>query len=169
MIALGIFFKSLGQLLGLNNQSEKQSIGLQKHTLDDLVSCRVKHVLSGNSIIISNPDLICRVQLEGIDCPDTDDEWGERARVKLAELINDKYVYMKSTGGDDEGRVQGIIFIEKDKVICNINELMVMEGLALVNKQDSSELDESMIVKLQRMQRLAQANAAGIWKEKQVS
>ncbi len=98
------------------------------------ISARAE-TLSGKVIAIADGDTLTiltedkeriRVRLQFIDAPEHDQDFGQRARQRLSELVFDKVVTVEATGKDQYGRQLGkVVYRGSD-----INLEMIKSGLA---------------------------------------
>lgn len=91
--------------------------------------------LEGKVVRISDGDTVTietdngtrvKIRLNGIDAPESHQEFGNEARAKIAELIEGRDVTVKTHSHDRYNRVIGEIFLDGR----NINRTMVQEGCA---------------------------------------
>ena len=91
--------------------------------------------LEGKVVRISDGDTVTietdngtrvKIRLNGIDAPESGQEFGQESRAKIAELIDGKDVSVKTHSHDRYNRVLGEIFLDGR----NINLTMVQEGCA---------------------------------------
>ena len=91
--------------------------------------------LEGKVVRISDGDTVTietdngtrvKIRLNGIDAPESGQEFGKESRAKIVELIDGKDVSVKTHSHDRYNRVLGEIFLDGR----NINLTMVQEGCA---------------------------------------
>ncbi|MCQ2366606.1 MAG: thermonuclease family protein [Akkermansia sp.] len=91
--------------------------------------------LEGKVVRISDGDTVTietdngtrvKIRLNGIDAPESGQEFGKESRAKIAELIDGEVVTVKTHSHDRYNRVIGEIFLDGR----NINRAMVQEGCA---------------------------------------
>jgi len=64
------------------------------------------------------------VRLAGIDCPESDQPWGERATEALEDLVSGRAVRIEPRGTDRYGRVIGRVLVGRK----NVNRALVERG-----------------------------------------
>ena len=96
-----------------------------------------------------------KVRLNGIDCPEAKQDFGQRARQYLSELIFQKDVVISETSKDRYGRTLGTVHVGN----INVNETMVSSGMAWHYKQYSK--DE----RLGALENEARDNKKGLWSQ----
>lgn len=67
---------------------------------------KVRRVLDGDTIIISDQAQEVKIRLFGIDCPEGGQAWGNRAKSGLVKLIGGKMVYLETHGVDHYNRTK---------------------------------------------------------------
>lgn len=95
----------------------------------------VKKVWKGNVVSITDGDTFdvlngrekTRIRLEGIDCPEKKQPFGQRARQALSELCFRQRVRVEETGRDRNRRVIARVYLEDGRCI---NHEMLRQGMA---------------------------------------
>lgn len=88
---------------------------------------RVVRISDGDTVTIETDNgTRVKIRLNGIDAPESRQEFGNEARAKITELIAGKVVTVKTHSHDRYNRVIGEIFLDGR----NINRAMVQEGCA---------------------------------------
>lgn len=67
-----------------------------------------------------------KIRLDGIDAPELGQDFSQKSKAYLAELVADKEVMVIHKGKDQYDRVLGVVFVGK----LNVNEEMLRSGLA---------------------------------------
>ncbi|MCO6486496.1 MAG: thermonuclease family protein [Saprospiraceae bacterium] len=101
----------------------------------DLVPQNVKKVWKGKVVSITDGDTFdvlngrekTRIRLEGIDCPEKKQPFGQRARQSLSELCFRQSVRVEETGRDRNRRVIARVYLEDGRCI---NHEMLRQGMA---------------------------------------
>ncbi len=117
----------------------------------------VIHVYDGDSITVLSHGKKIRVSLYGIDAPELKQEYGTQARDFLDSFIQDETVEVKEIGKLRRGRTKGTVLLADD----NINELMILNGQAWVDRKECKEEFCSTWIK---MEEAAKATDKGLWK-----
>jgi len=116
----------------------------------------VVNVYDGDSITIMNKGKKLRVSLYGIDAPELKQEHGPESRDFLASFINKETVEAAPIGKVRKGKMAGTIMLGDD----NINELMILNGKAWVDRKACSEDFCNTWIK---MEEAAKATKKGLW------
>jgi len=67
-----------------------------------------------------------KIRLHGIDCPEGGQDFGNRSKQHLSQLIFSKEVVVDNKGLDRYGRTIGIVYLDS----LNVNEEMLRSGMA---------------------------------------
>ncbi len=67
-----------------------------------------------------------KIRLEGIDCPESNQDFGNRAKQAVSELCFGKEVEIVKSGVDRYGRTLGYVIVGK----LNVNKELLKQGLA---------------------------------------
>lgn len=95
-----------------------------------------KQVISGLIVRISDGDTVVlldeektqhRVRLDGVDCPEKKQAYGNKATQFVRDKIGNKNVSVYYDKKDQYGRILGVVVTEEEE---NINELLLANGLA---------------------------------------
>jgi len=117
---------------------------------------KIVRVIDGDTmIILMNGNIQVRIRLADIDAPETGQEFGEKSRLYLAEMVAGKAVRIEYEERDIYGRILGTIFVDGK----NINEEMVRAGLAWEYKYNKNK-------KIKELQKEAQNRGINIWSSK---
>jgi len=104
---------------------------------------KVTEEITGKVIAVTDGDTIkllvdkqtLTVRLEGIDAPEANQDFGNKAKQALAALVSGKTITVKKTGMDKYGRTLGFLVLEGTE----INEKLVEDGWAWHFKKYNSE------------------------------
>jgi len=109
---------------------------------------------------------ILRIRLDGIDCPEDDQPWGDTATAGLIKMIGGRELQIEIRGQDKYGRSLGTIFVEDKNTGAetNVNVRMVRLGHAWVYRQFCKHLPRNRRSELSRSERLARARKTGLWR-----
>jgi endonuclease YncB( thermonuclease family) len=93
----------------------------------DVYYATVIGVADGDSIVILTQDnQQIKIRLEGIDCPEPDQDFGQKARQATVALCFNKKVRIEKSGVDRYGRTLAFVYVGD---LCVNNELL-KQGLA---------------------------------------
>ena len=94
-----------------------------------------------------------KLRLEGIDAPESKQDFGDASKRHLSGLVFSKNVVIHATGKDRYGRTLGVLYVS-DK---NVNAMMIRDGFAWHYKQYSSDTE------LADAEQSARAARRGLW------
>ena len=100
-----------------------------------------------------------KVQLIRIDAPELDQPYGEAAKKYLSDLILNKKVEVQYTTKDRTGCVGGVVFLQHEKGMVDVNLTLILNGLAWHN--DEADKTEAYANGHTR----AKAAKIGLWKD----
>jgi len=111
-------------------------VGYQEHlaVTDDEGAIETTRRLTGKCVSITDGDTIkilldnqqIKVRLEGIDCPERDQPFGQKAKAFIGELCHGKVVTVTDMGEDRYGRTLGVVMVGNK----NANKELIKAGLA---------------------------------------
>lgn len=141
----------------------------QPEDTQDLILGKVFKLYDGDTIAIKDDKgKDVRVQVAYIDAPDMDEKtfekqplYGESIKF-LSGLILNKEVIIESFGKDKNGRVEGMIFLEK----LNVNVEMVRRGMAEIYepvRSNPSAYKSEYVKQLNDAESAAKSEKLGIW------
>lgn len=122
------------------------------------------HTIKGKVVRVSDGDTVVvldstntqhKIRLDAIDAPEKGQDFGNRSKQYLSDLIAGKVVSVEWTKKDMYKRILGTIYIGH----VNVNEEMVRSGMAWRYKYNNSK-------HLLELQEDAQANKRGLWSMK---
>ena len=91
-------------------------------------------VFDGDTVIVRTSNKKVRVRLDEIDAPEHDQDWGDRSRQALADIVLGRRVSVRTHGMDDYGRTLGRLYLAVDASNeppgFDINAEMVRSGNA---------------------------------------
>jgi len=117
---------------------------------------KVIGVNSGDSIVVlldNNTQL--RVRLEGIDCPELQQEYGDSAKQATVALCFKKNVRIEKVGEDMYGRTLAFVYVDD---LC-VNKELLRLGLAWHYADFNNDTT------LAQLELEARKNKAGLWKQ----
>jgi endonuclease YncB( thermonuclease family) len=98
---------------------------------------KVIGIQDGDSLtLLSSDKWPLKVRLEGIDCPEKNQAFGNKAKQYLSDLCFEKNITLKQSGKDRYGRTLGWLYTADGKCI---NLLMIQQGLAWHYKKYSKD------------------------------
>ena len=119
------------------------------------VTGKVITVIDGNTIEVAADNETHKVMLAGIDTPELEQEFGDKAKKALEKLVLDKMVTVKFTGKDRWGNALGEVWIE-GKADPRIE--LLKQGLAWTAERNPvPDLEAHRVV--------AQEKGKGLWKQ----
>jgi micrococcal nuclease len=120
----------------------------------DTFIAKVIGVSDGDTIVVlTEKNLQVKIRLEGIDCPESNQDFGERAKQTTVKLCFDKEVRIQKTGEDRYGRTLAYIYVGD---LC-INKELIKLGMAWHYKQYNKDKE------LARLEDEARAKKLGVW------
>ena len=123
---------------------------------EEVVAGKVVSVIDGNTVEVTTTDNESyRIIFHGIDCPEVEQEFGEKARRFLEKLILDKNVTVQFQGKDRWGNRLAIVLIEGE-----IDPRMELLEQGLAWTAERNPIQELEVVRMQ-----AQEKGKGLWKE----
>lgn len=124
---------------------------------DDFLSGKVIGISDGDTITVLDGQAQKKIRLYGIDCPESRQDFGTRARQFTSDLVFNKPVRVAGQGTDRYGRVVGLVYTG---AIC-VNEEILRAGLAWV-------YDEYCQIPLcaawKNLEERAREQGAGLWR-----
>lgn len=121
----------------------------------EMIAGRVITIVDGNTLEVYTPENeTYKILLFGIDCPELGQEYGEKAKQLLEELILNKNVSVEIQGKDRWGNRLGIILIEG----VDPREELLQKGLAWTSERNPIEAFEIMKEKSKEKRK-------GLWRE----
>lgn len=118
---------------------------------------RVVSVADGDTITVLRGREQVRVRLYGIDCPESEQPFGRRARQRTAELVFGRTVTVRAQGRDRYGRLLGWVELPGGGTL---NELLVAEGLAWHYRRYAPRE-----ARLAQLEQEARAARRGLWQD----
>lgn len=117
-------------------------------------TAKVVRVIDGDTIVVLNDrNEQIKIRLEGIDCPESGQDFGTQAKKATSDLCFGKQVKIDQSGIDRYGRVLGFVYTND---LC-VNEELLKMGLAWHYKRYNQ--DEN----LAQLEWLARNNKIGLW------
>lgn len=119
-------------------------------------SGKVVSVIDGDQLTLLHKGKKIRVALYGIDAPELPQSHGKEARDFLHSFIENETVEATPIGKVDKGRMAGTVILGDS----NINELMILNGQAWVDRKVCTEAFCTTWIK---MEEAARATKKGLW------
>jgi micrococcal nuclease len=124
--------------------------------VSDSFNAKVIGVTSGDTIVVlldnGNQE---RVRLEGIDCPEPDQEFGDKAKQATVSLCFKKRVRVEKSGVDTYGRTLGFVFVNDS---C-VNKELIRLGMAWHYKEYNNDPE------LAKLEAEAREHKVGLWQQ----
>lgn len=117
---------------------------------------KVIKVIDGDTIIVLVENEQIKVRLDGIDCPEKKQDYGEKARKFTENLCAGKTVKIISSGKDRYRRVLGSVLVGK----VNVNKELLKAGLAWHYKHFNKDKE------LSALEFAAKEKKIGLWYHK---
>lgn len=110
-------------------------------------------VLDGDTVSVIKNGTPIRIRLHGIDCPESSQDFGTKAKNFTANMAFGKNVEVKEQNTDGYGRIVGVVFVDGK----NLNLELLKAGLAWHYKQFSTDKTYAEAEKNAREQKI------GLW------
>lgn len=118
---------------------------------------RVVGVSDGDTIEVMRAGRAVRVRLQGIDCPESHQAYGMRAKQFTAEMAFGKTVAVQVYGTDQYGRILGEVILPDGR---SLNRELVRNGYAWWYRRYSHD------PVLQQLEGEARRERRGLWRDK---
>lgn len=118
---------------------------------------RVVSIADGDTVTVLRGREQVRVRLYGIDCPESEQPFGRRARQRTGELAFGRMVTVRTEGRDRYGRVVAWVELPDGRLL---NEILVAEGLAWHYRRYAPRE-----ARLARLEQEARAARRGLWQD----
>lgn len=135
--------------------------------LETLPLANVKHIIDGDTVILTKETASIKVRLDSIDCPEDGQPWGDRAKFGLIKMIGGKPVHIEEHGFDIHGRTLATLYTwnTKKSKWMNVNEHMVTCGHAWVMRLFYDHLPADRQNRLNSLERWAKSKRIGLWSD----
>jgi len=118
---------------------------------------KVIGVHDGDSItLLLDGKIQLKVRLEGIDCPESKQSFGSRAKQFTSDLAYGKQIILKQSGKDRYGRILGYIILPDGRIL---NEEILIAGFAWHFKKYNKDQY------LAQLEDTARSKKIGIWQD----
>lgn len=130
-------------------------ISLSQILIAEEIKGNIVRVIDGDTVTILHNKNEIKVRLEGIDSPETGQDYSNKSKQALSKMVFGKEVLLKKSGTDKYNRTLGIIFVDN----INVNSKMIEDGWAWHYKRYSND-DElaELEVNAKRLKR-------GLWQD----
>ena len=115
---------------------------------------KVVKITDGDTIVVlieGNQQV--KIRLEGIDCPESNQDFGNKAKQAVSDLCFGKEVKIVKSGEDRYGRTLGFVFVGD----VNVNKELLKQGLAWHYKQYNKDAE------LAALEQEARKKKIGLW------
>ena len=115
---------------------------------------KVVKITDGDTIVVlieGNQQV--KIRLEGIDCPESNQDFGNRAKQAVSDLCFGKEVVIQKSGEDKYGRTLGYVFVGD----VNVNKELLKQGLAWHYKYFNKDEE------LAKLEQEARNKKIGLW------
>ena len=117
-------------------------------------TAKVVRVKDGDTIVVLQGTEQIDVRLDGIDCPESGQPFGQKAKQAVSKVAFGKTVTIRSSGTDRYGRTLGVVILPDDR---NLNQALVQYGYAWWYRKYS---DDQTLAKLEAE---ARKERRGLW------
>ncbi|MDP3113817.1 MAG: thermonuclease family protein [Candidatus Cloacimonadaceae bacterium] len=121
------------------------------------ITGKVIAVQDGDTITVLKGKISYRIRLDGIDCPEKSQPYGNRAKQFTSDMVFGKKVKIIFLSKDRYGRYLGVVHAPNGMIL---NHKLLKAGLAWHYKQYNKEK------LLSEMERTARSNGVGLWADK---
>ena len=118
-------------------------------------STLVVSVIDGDTIEVLQYQKPARIRLNGIDCPEKGQTFGQRAKQATADLVFGKDVMLQTHGKDRYGHTIADVFLPDGR---KVNQVLVKNGWCWWNRKYAPR-----DVILEELERRARADRSGLW------
>jgi endonuclease YncB( thermonuclease family) len=136
------------------------ALGVFAQAPQQAITGKVVGVSDGDTItVLDGKKRQHKIRLDGIDAPESHQDYGSRAKQSLSDLVFGKTVTVVGSKQDRYGRTVG-------KVLCdgrNINLEQVNRGFACFYRQYARELSREDAAAYERAENDAKAGKRGLW------
>lgn len=118
-------------------------------------SSLVVSVIDGDTIEVLHYEKPERIHLNGVDCPEKGQTFGQRAKQATSELVFGKHVKLQTHGTDKHGRTIADVFLPDGR---KVNQILVKNGWCWWYQKNAPR-----DVILEELERRARAERSGLW------
>lgn len=122
----------------------------------NVFDAKVIGVTDGDTIVVMTEDKQqVKIRLEGIDCPESKQDFGDRAKQATSDLCFGKVVRIESTGQDRYGRTLAFVYVGQE---C-VNKELLKSGMAWHYKKYNNDSE------LAKLETEAREKKIGLWSQ----
>lgn len=111
-------------------------------------------VSDGDTItVLTDDNKQIKIRLDGIDCPESRQDFGNKAKKTISDLIFNRRVLIKPSGKDSYGRMLAYVFINE----ISINKKLIELGMAWHYKKYNKDYE------LAQLEVNAREKKVGLW------
>ena len=122
---------------------------------------KVISVADGDTIAVLHDGKEEKIRLHGIDCPEGDQAFGDKAKAITTSMVNGRAVNVVSVTTDKYGRTVGLITVDGQ----SLNESIIRNGYAWVF---TKYCKESFCQQWQKIEEAARMQRKGMWADPQI-
>ncbi|SMC47114.1 thermonuclease family protein [Polynucleobacter kasalickyi] len=131
-----------------------------KHQKHEIIVAKVIGISDGDTITLLNDDNSqLKIRLAGIDCPEKNQAFGNRAKRLLSEKVFGNVVRVEIRGIDRYNRTLGIVRLGEE----DINEYLIHEGVAWHYKHYAKDQPAEEAKRYDLAQEFAKKTKKGLW------
>jgi len=119
---------------------------------------KVIRVSDGDTIVVILVDKKIKIRLYGIDAPEKNQDYGNKATKNLSRYVLNRVVEIDEKAVDRYGRLVAVIYFEGE----NINLKMLFDGLAWAYIQYLNKNDKAEYINAERQ---AKEEKRGLWED----
>ena len=139
-----------------SSSKQKEEVPQQKAEIEQRIQCKVVGVSDGDTITcLTEQKEQLKIRLYQIDAPEGKQDFGQRSKKTLSDMVFGKQVKIESHGTDKYKRTLGTIFLDD----MDVNLEMIKQGMAWVYIQyakDKAYFDA---------EQQARNSGAGLWQQ----
>jgi endonuclease YncB( thermonuclease family) len=125
---------------------------------NETFNAKVIGVTDGDTIVVlTDENKQIKIRLEGIDCPETKQDFGTKAKQLTVDLCFQKTVRVEQSGTDRYGRMLAFVFVDN----VSINKELIKQGMAWHYKQYNKDQE------LAKLEVDARKEKVGLWSMKE--
>ncbi|MFH1563490.1 MAG: thermonuclease family protein [Nitrospirota bacterium] len=117
---------------------------------------KVVSIADGDTISVMHNGVREKIRLNGIDCPENRQAFGNRAKQFTGNMVFGKTVTIKGHGKDKYGRTMGDVFLPNGTCL---NKELVKQGLAWWYRQYSNDSE------IEQLEQAARSSNQGLWSD----
>lgn len=130
---------------------------ISAQTIIETYTGRIVGVTDGDTItFLTDSKEEIKVRLDGIDCPETNQAYGSKAKEFTAQLAFNKAAKLEKSGIDKYGRTLGVVILENGK---NLNQEILKAGYAWHYKKYNND------TQLADLESEARVKKLGLWQD----